>query len=295
MLDYDDPEVAGYCEVPGGRVWYRVNGREKPGVPLVAITGGPGLAHHYMLPLLAFAKDRPVVLYDQLDTGNADRPKDAANWTLKRPVEELECLRRALGYDRVIPVGHSWGGFVGFEYALAHPDRCAALLLWSPFLSYSRWTADTRDLIAGLPDYVQRLIANCEARGAYEDPAFEHANAQFAKRHLRVVDPRPPELARASAKFASELYVAVNGPSEFSLSGLVKGYEGIDRIGELHMPILFFCGEHDEARPVTMRDFAARANAGEMAEIPGAAHFSLNENPDATLAVIGDFLARHAA
>ncbi|MCU9848258.1 proline iminopeptidase-family hydrolase [Defluviimonas sp. WL0024] len=295
MIDYADPEVAGYCDVPGGRVWYRINGRDRPGAPLVAITGGPGLSHHYFLPLLRFAKDRPVVLYDQLDTGNADRPKDPSNWTLGRPVEELECLRAALALDRVIPVGHSWGGLVGYEYALAHPDRCAALILWSPFLSCARWTADTRDLIAGLPDYVQRLIAACEARGAYDDPAFEHANAMFAMRHVRVVDPRPPELARAASGFATELYNAVNGPSEFSLSGVVRGYEGIERIGELKTPTLFFCGEHDEARPATMREFAGRAPQAEMAEIPGAAHFSLNENPEATLAVLGDFLARHGA
>jgi proline iminopeptidase len=47
-----DPEEAGYIAVPGGRVWYRMNGVDRFSegkTPLLVIHGGPGFSHHYLL------------------------------------------------------------------------------------------------------------------------------------------------------------------------------------------------------------------------------------------------------
>jgi L-proline amide hydrolase len=103
-----DPEAAGYVGVQGGRIWYRINGRDHADrAPIVCITGGPGMSHHYMYPFLALADERPVVLYDQLDTGNADRPGDPANWRIERFVDEIVHLRASLDLDRLVLVGNS--------------------------------------------------------------------------------------------------------------------------------------------------------------------------------------------
>lgn len=291
-MDWKDPEIAGYAAVSGGRIWYRMNGSARDGAPVVGITGGPGMSHHYMLPLTALADARPVVLYDQLDTGNADRPGDPANWTVARYVAEIEALRAALGRERLILAGHSWGGLLAYEYALAHPDRIAGLLLLSPCLSAARWVEDCRLLIAGLPRYLQAIIADCEARGAYADEGYLHAEKEFTARHVRRIDPRPPELARSAAEFAGNLYNHIWGPSEFTPTGVIRDYDGLPRIGALKAPVLFLCGEHDEARPETMRDFAAMVPGSEVAVIPGASHLTFNERTEAFLSAVRDFLGR---
>ena len=44
-----DPERAGHVAVPGGRVWYRMNGAghfSEGKTPLLVIHGGPGFSHH---------------------------------------------------------------------------------------------------------------------------------------------------------------------------------------------------------------------------------------------------------
>jgi proline iminopeptidase len=51
----------GFIDVPGGRVWYAVEGAGAPGVPLLCLHGGPGIPHDYLEPLADLADDRPVI------------------------------------------------------------------------------------------------------------------------------------------------------------------------------------------------------------------------------------------
>ena len=79
----------GSIEVPGGSVWYRVDG-DRDGVPLLLLHGGPGAGSGYFEPLAALGDDRPVVFYDQLGAGRSERPTDPANWTIERHIAEHE-------------------------------------------------------------------------------------------------------------------------------------------------------------------------------------------------------------
>ena len=67
MSDYAAvPDESGHIDVPGGKVWYRLNRSANSGaVPLIVLHGGPGNSHDYLLPLLELVPDRSVVLYDE--------------------------------------------------------------------------------------------------------------------------------------------------------------------------------------------------------------------------------------
>lgn len=291
-MAWDDPEIAGYVAVPGGQIWYRVNGLvHRDRTPLVAINGGPGMSHHYMVPLLALAEERPVVLYDQLDTGNADQPNDPANWTIDRFVAEVKALREALALTSVVLLGHSWGAIVALEYALGKPAGLDALVLASPAISIARWIQDTAALVARLPEDLQRIIADCEARGEFESPEFGRAIREFGLRHICRKDPRPEYVLKSFSVFGSPLYNAMWGPSEFSARGTLKSYERADRLGDIAVPTLITCGEHDEATPAACREFAAAVPVASVAVIAEASHFTFAEQPEAYVAALRDFLA----
>ena len=56
----------GTIAVPGGNVWFkRVGGG--PGLPLLAVHGGPGVPHNYLLSLERLADEREVIFWDDAD------------------------------------------------------------------------------------------------------------------------------------------------------------------------------------------------------------------------------------
>lgn len=105
----------GYIQVPGGKVWYRIVGADRSGIPLLTIHGGPGAPHDYLEPLESLADERPVIFYDQLGCGFSDKPDDTTLWTVQRFTDELQAVRTALNLDRVNLLGTSWGTMLSVE------------------------------------------------------------------------------------------------------------------------------------------------------------------------------------
>lgn len=288
-----DPEEAGYIAVPGGRVWYRMNGVDRFSegkTPLLVIHGGPGFSHHYLLTLTDLASDRPVILYDQLDSGNSDRPGDPANWTVDRFVAEVDAVRDALRLDRVVVLGSSWGGTVAAEYAIKQPPGLVGLVLASPLISTERWIADNTAYREQLPEEAQRVLDEHEATGTTDSPEYQEAVMEFYTRHLNRMDPWPEALNRAFELANMDLYTTMWGNTEFNATGTLKDHDASDRLGRIEVPTLFICGEHDEATPAACKDFAAMVPGARVEIIPDASHTSHLEQRERFLATLRDFL-----
>lgn len=118
---------AGRIELPWGRVRVWRGGR---GPVLLAIHGLGG-SGRYWQGLEDLAGDRfTIVAPDLPGFGSSDKPKRVYD----RPflLDALDAVTRDL--DRVVVVGHSLGGVLGFLWAARHPGRVRALSLnASPF------------------------------------------------------------------------------------------------------------------------------------------------------------------
>ena len=90
----------GFIDAPGGPVWYKVVG-SGPGIPLLALHGGPGGTSCGFSLLEPLGDQRPIVRYDQLGTGRSGRPDDMSLWTVDHFVEELHVVRQELGLGQV--------------------------------------------------------------------------------------------------------------------------------------------------------------------------------------------------
>jgi proline-specific peptidase len=281
----------GYVAMPGGRVWYRVVGTGS-GTPVVLLHGGPGAPSYYLKTLAALGDDRPVILYDQLGAGRSDHITDTTLMTVAGYVAELDSLRRALKLERFHLLGHSWGTMLGAEYALAHPDRVKSLILASPALSIPRWLADADTLLATLPDSVQRVIARHEADGTFDAPEYQNAVMAFYHLYLSRRDPWTPDTDSTFAQLSTAVYGYMWGPSEFTGTGTLKDFDVTDSVGLIRAPTLFTTGEYDEARPGTVRYYASLIPGAEVAIIPGAAHLTMQDNPDENVRVVREFLRR---
>jgi proline iminopeptidase len=106
----------GYINVSGGKVWFKIEGAEKKGIPLLVLHGGPGAPHDYLEPLSKLSDERPVIFYDQLGCGNSDRSSDTSLWNVPRFVEELSIVISELHISKVHILGQSWGSLLVADY-----------------------------------------------------------------------------------------------------------------------------------------------------------------------------------
>lgn len=284
-------EGEGMLDVPGGRIYYRVVGTG-PGTPLLAIHGGPGGRSCVLRELGGLGDERPVIFYDQLGTGRSERTGDTTRWNLPHFVDEVAAIRQRLGLREVHLFGHSWGGTVAAEYVLTRGDSgVRSVTLAGPLLSTREWLDDARVLVAQMPDTLQRVIADAEARRAYDTPAFTAANDSFLARY----NSRHPERAAAYPECANvqgngAMYRHMWGASEFSATGTLRDYDRTARLAELRLPVLLMAGEYDEARPETMREFQQRIPGARVAIIRGAAHRMMVDEPALTRDSLRAFL-----
>lgn len=279
----------GYAAVPGGRVWYRVVGTGTR-TPLLLIHGGPGVPSDYLKPLEALGDDRPVIFYDQLGTGRSDQPTDTTLWRTERFVEEVGALRKALGLEKVHVLGHSWGTIVGAEYALTQPAGLRSLILASPALDIPLWERNADSLRRTLPDSIQQMIVRHEQDGTYDSPEYQGAMMAFYAQYICRRNPWPAEVDSSFVNMNQTLYRYMQGPSEFTITGTLKGYDLSPRLGGIAVPTLFTVGEYDEALPSSAAHFASLIPGAKLAIVPDAAHLTMQDQPDEYIRVVRAFL-----
>jgi L-proline amide hydrolase len=290
------PEREAMVPVEGGSIYVRINGDLDNGrPPIVMAHGGPGSSHWYFLNATTLADDRAVILYDQLDSGRSGNPNDPANWRVERFVDELEAIRAHLGIARWHMLGTSWGGTIALEYGARRPEGLAGLILQSPLVSTQIWLRDANRLKDAMPPAIRDLLYRCDTPGAADEAECEAATEAFYRRHIQLYDP-PPEIAAYRAalprSFNAAIYNHMWGRAEFTASGTLKDYEGAALLARLDgAQTLFVTGEADEAMPETIAGFAKVAGA-DFAVVPDAAHFAMNDNPQAYLAILRPWLLR---
>jgi proline-specific peptidase len=296
-MNKEVPTKEGFVSFRGYKVWYRIVGEhESPGkLPLICLHGGPGATHDYLEPLEAMAASgRRVIFYDQLGSGNSDHPHNPSLWTVPLFVEELGVVRRALGLERVHILGQSWGGMLGMEYALTQPAGLASLIVADSPASMPQWVAEANRLRAELPADVQETLLKHEAAGTTDDPAYQEAMLVFYRRHVCRLDPWPECFNRAFEKLNkdSEVYNTMNGPSEFYVIGVIKDWDIVDRLGEIHVPTLVISGRYDEATPVIAETVHRGIPGSEWVLFENSAHVPHLEETERFLEVLTNFLDR---
>ena len=280
--------VEGFIDVPGGRVWYKTIG--SGGIPLLCLHGGPGFTHYYLEAMEMFADRRQVIFYDQLGCGRSDRPDDLSLWTVDRFVEELAVVRSALGLSRLHLFGSSWGGMLAQQYVLdRQPDLVSLTLCGSP-ASMKRWVRDCDELLSLQPSSVVDVIRSHEASGFTACPEYQSAILGFYRSHVCRMDPWPRGFELSFAEAGYPVYNTMNGPSEFTVTGSLKEWDVMDRLGEISVPTLLVGGRHDECRPSHLAAMHERIPGSRLETIEDASHLCFAEQPQVFKRVMDGFL-----
>jgi len=116
-----------HATVDGGELtgWVRGEGRR-----ILLLHGGPGLSFNYLDGLADELSDgHAVASYQQrgLAPSSAHGPYDVPT-----QVADVARVLDALGWDRAVVVGHSWGGHLALHVAVGLADRLDAVLVVDP-------------------------------------------------------------------------------------------------------------------------------------------------------------------
>ena len=286
----------GSIAYAGGRTWYRVLGEgERPGaLPLLVLHGGPGGAHDYLEAMGELVRTgRRVIFYDQLGCGRSPYPSDPAKWTVQLFVEEVDAVRDALGLDRLHLLGQSWGGMLGMEYAFTRPAGLQSLAICDSPSSMRLSVSEANRLREQLPPEVQRTLLEHEAAGTTESAEYLAACDVFYDRHVCRVRPYPAGVQRSFDQMPNEVYLTMNGPSEFHCIGTLRDWDVTPRLGEIDVPTLVVSGAHDEATPLIAGTVHEAIPGSRWELFEHSSHMPHVEEPERFLQVVGDWLDRH--
>ncbi len=218
-------------------------------VPVLTLHGGPGFNHFYLECFEDFLPRAGVRFwyYDQLGCGFSDTPDDASLWTLERYREEVEQVRSALGLERFILYGHSWGGMLTMEYALKYPRRLAGIVVSNMTASVAEYVKHAEQLLKQLPPDAQAVIAKHRATGDYEAPEYQRVLMdQVYRRHVCRLDPWPEPLQRCFRTLNAKIYNVMQGPDEFNITGNFRQWDIWGRLPGIRVPTLLIAARHDE-------------------------------------------------
>lgn len=285
----------GFVKINGISIYYERFGRGNRH-RLLALHGGPGATHDYMLPLSDLAAmDFDVVFYDQFGCGRSEDPRSESDFTLEYAIEEVENVRKAFfGAGKVNLFGSSWGGMLGLAYAIKYQSHLTTLTSCSGLSSVPETVKEMKRLISELPDEYRESIEVHEANGDFEHPDYVRAGEYFMRQHTLRMDTMPEEIRRMFDMTASRgTYMRMNGPSEFTIIGTIKDIDFTDRLNEIRVPTLITCGKYDEVTPNIARSIQGHITNSRLLVFQNSSHLQFWEERDLYMKSLSDFILEH--
>ncbi|MDX1672534.1 MAG: proline iminopeptidase-family hydrolase [Balneolaceae bacterium] len=268
-------------------VWTKRVGNN-PDIKVLILHGGPGFNHEAYEAFDSFlpAEGIEYYYYDQLGSFFSDQPEDTSLWKTERFVEEVEQVRRALGLDssNFYLYGHSWGGILGIEYALKYQENLKGLIISNMMSSVPDYNAYADNVLAQqLDPEVLKQLRDFEARGEYHHPRYMELLMQhyYTEHLMRMpIEEWPEPFTRAFEHFNEQVYVLMQGPSEFGITkdALLYDWDRTEELAQIEVPTLVIGAQHDTMDPEHKRMMADRLPNGRYHHCPNGSHMAMYDD-----------------
>lgn len=103
--------------------------------PIVFLHGGPGLRQAPFDQSIYGGLSKEgfrVFLFDQAGSGLSGFLPHVRDYTFRRAVEDVEAVRKAIGAEKMILIGHSWGSTLAAKYMATYPGHVSKVIFHSP-------------------------------------------------------------------------------------------------------------------------------------------------------------------
>jgi proline iminopeptidase len=259
---------------------------------LLMAHGGPGCPSLYLRDSHADLVEHGVrlVTWDQLGCGESDRPTDTALWTLNRFVDEMEIVRSTLDLGVVDVLGQSWGGVLGLEYLLRHPDNVRSFIAADTAFDLSGMQRGFDRKKGALGAETVTMMARHEAEGTTDHPEYQAAVTLLMHRHLCRVHPWPESLLWCMQNIGEGVFAKMFGPYFFQCTGTLRTWDRMDDLPAITAPVLIVHGEHDYIVPELAAMARDRLPNADLAFFPGCSHMPFFEAPQRYIDIVAEFL-----
>jgi pimeloyl-ACP methyl ester carboxylesterase len=228
-------------------------------VPVVFLHSSGGDTRHFTAQLAHLRRSRRAIAVDL--PGHGQSPP-AASFEIPAVADVLAQALAAHGLDRVVLVGHSWGGAVALALAAQAPQRVAGLLLLDPASDGTRIPKPEADgLMASLRTSYEAVLS------MYWASMLEGATPEVRERLMREIMAAPREVVIGT--LASLL--------TFDPLPSLQRYRGARRTLFTHL------NERPDAYQQLVKDLPSQ-------RIDGTGHWLQLDKPDEINAAIDDFL-----
>ncbi|MGA7722487.1 MAG: alpha/beta fold hydrolase [Ignavibacteriaceae bacterium] len=241
-------QTAGaYATVNGAKLWYEIKGT---GDPVVLIPGGPGNSHLYLTPWFdELSKSHKVIYFDAFGRGKSDRAKDSTEYSFQRDVEDIEGLRKVLGFEKWTVLGHSYGGMVAQAYALKFPNSINKLILSDTFYSGEMWQENNDNSNSEIKNQYPEVWSKLEKlrNEGFNSSAQEHQAAYSVPAGLMYFyDASNADKMTSDTGFNPQVYYTIVGyDGDFIIGGDVAKLDFRTKLKNLSMPVLIIEGRFD--------------------------------------------------
>jgi proline iminopeptidase len=279
------PHATGIAHTEQVDLAYETFGTKGTALPIIAINGGPGLSHAYMMQNDLWArigKNRLVVLYDQRGTGGSKRIQAGAYQSMDAQVTDLDTVRQTLGLTRFALLGDSYGGLVAMAYAAAHPEHIAKLILSdSPGPSW-------HDIVHVLPDVFPDIEEENKQEEKKLGPSTEAAARAGLRNHFRMI------FYSTQKRDAYMSHMGDLGFEPAISEAVAKATADLDLMPKLagfKFPTLVITGRYDmNVAPLTAWRLAHAIPGAKLVFFEQSGHLPSYEEPDKYVEVLEAFL-----
>jgi len=269
------------AETEGGEIvgWLRDGPSDAP--PALLLHGGPGLSDY--LASLADELDGVVTTARYQQRGIAPSVT-SGDRTIERHVADVADVLDALGWDRALIVGHSWGGHLVMHFAVAHPERTLAAVPIDPLGGVGD---------GGKAEFVETLRSHVPVADLprYEElEALESATDAERSESFRMVWPfyfANPSKAPPFPDFrydprSEETWASINAHIEAKT--LEKALPAFD------LPFVIVHGEESPIPISASEQTVAIAPGGRLVAIRGSGHWPWLEAPTSVRSAITELV-----
>ncbi len=263
----------------GYRVWTKRFGKNDR-IKVLLLHGGPAMTHEYMECFESFFPQANIEFYeyDQLGSYYSDQPADTSLWTIERFVEEVEQVRKALGMtpDNFFLLGNSWGGLLAMEYALKYQGNLKGLIICNMTADFGKYEAYNAQLRSQLRPSLLDSLRAYEEKEDYFNPVYQEIVVnEYYKRHICRMEEFPEPVNRSFKHVNSDVYVYMQGPSEFVPGGILKGWSVWNRLSEIKVPTLTVGAKYDTMNPAEMEQMSKLVQKGCYLYCPNGSHLAM--------------------